>query len=511
MAALTFKVGGDTSGLKRALAGAEGMMKGLAGAAKRVALGGFAAGAVGVTTALVGMNKALSLGGRLSDVAANTGLLAGEALILEQALREAGISGEKLQPTIQKMQKSIVEAGDGLQTPLRAFEALGLKLEELEAMKPGEQFAAVQEALAGVADPAERSARAMQIFGRSGGELGALFSNPDAMKNAAEAVGGQAEMLTKGAASFDRSADILGNVGAKIRGFFVGMVSYVNPVLLPVLEEMNKLDFAKYGAAAGKAISMIVLAFKEDSLPGLLKDGLVIAAGGFINHMSRGLQAMMRGLWASLSQIPRFFKMGLAVLGDSRFWTGLAGMISGMMGKLKDSLTDALVPDALKDDSWEAARKASEWLNERISQVGRDRMDEVLSENVVPQVDKAAAEIREAFRKGYDAEDLWDVSGNRAARRETLGGLEKILDARKAEAEAVKEVKKAEAVVPKVPEEDEGGIFGGGVMKPVVSSLGRIGGAALRGAPANRMDVERNRLLRKIAENTGRPSLAVYA
>jgi hypothetical protein len=185
MAALTFKVGGDTSGLKRALAGAEGMMKGLAGAAKRVALGGFAAGAVGVTTALVGMNKALSLGGRLSDVAANTGLLAGEALILEQALREAGISGEKLQPTIQKMQKSIVEAGDGLQTPLRAFEALGLKLEELEAMKPGEQFAAVQEALAGVADPAERSARAMQIFGRSGGELGALFSNPDAMKNAA--------------------------------------------------------------------------------------------------------------------------------------------------------------------------------------------------------------------------------------------------------------------------------------------------------------------------------------
>jgi hypothetical protein len=169
MAALTFKVGGDTSGLGRAVSGAKGMLAGLGKAAKRLALGAAALGIAGFTAALAGLKAALDLGGRLSDVASNTGLLAGEALVLERAFQDAGIAGEKLQPTINKMQRSMVEAGEGLLTYKKAFDALGLSLEDLRSMGTAEQFKAIQAALAGVGDPAERAARAMQIFGRSGG------------------------------------------------------------------------------------------------------------------------------------------------------------------------------------------------------------------------------------------------------------------------------------------------------------------------------------------------------
>ena len=122
MAALTFKVGGDTSGLSRAVASAKGMLLGLGNVIKAGALAGGALAIGALTTAVVGLKKALELGGRLSDVAANTGLLAGEAMILERALEDAGIGGEKLQATIQKMQKSIVEAGDNLSTPKLALD-----------------------------------------------------------------------------------------------------------------------------------------------------------------------------------------------------------------------------------------------------------------------------------------------------------------------------------------------------------------------------------------------------
>ena len=96
MAALTFKVGGDTSGLSRAVASAKGMLLGLGNVIKAGALAGGALAIGALTTAVVGLKKALELGGRLSDVAANTGLLAGEAMILERALEDAGIGGEKL-------------------------------------------------------------------------------------------------------------------------------------------------------------------------------------------------------------------------------------------------------------------------------------------------------------------------------------------------------------------------------------------------------------------------------
>lgn len=513
MAALTFKVGGDTSGLKRALGGAKGMLTSLANSAKGLALGGLATGAAGATAAMVGMKKALDLGGRLSDVAANTGLLAGEALVLEQALREAGISGEKLQPTIQKMQKSIVEAGDGLKTPMRAFEALGLSLGELQGMKPGEQFTAIQNALAGISDPAERSARAMQIFGRSGGELGALFSNPDALRNASDAVGSQAEILTKGAASFDRSADILGNIGAKLSGFFVGMASWVNPVLLPVLEEMNKLDFAQFGAAAGETISKFAVAFQEGALPGLFKDGLMVAAGSMINAVARGFKMIIAGLMAALSQIPAFFAAGMKLVTDATFWTKagntLAGGIRMASVKATQALPDWMVPGEKLSAQGEA--KVLEALEGFTMGNATAAMDQVMSE-ALPMIEATRKAMQDALMSAAESGDVFDVSGNRERMKDTWEMLGEIVKRRKENAELIEAEQKAENTLPTL-EEEKPNLMDAfeKTIRPAVSSLGRIGGAAIRGTRADQMDLERNRYLKKISENTAGPTVAVYA
>lgn len=494
MAALTFKVGGDTSGLSRAVKSAKGMLSGLAGALKSGALAGGALAIGGLTIAVMGLKKALDLGGRLSDVASNTGLLAGEAMILERALADAGIGGEKLQATIQKMQKSIVEAGDGLITPRRALDELGLSVDGLLKMNPAEQFSTLQEALAGLADPAERSARAMQIFGRSGGELGALFSNPAAMKNAAESVGSQAEILNRSAEGFDRSADILGGVGDKIRSFFVGLADFINPVLLPVLEQFNKVDLAKIGSSFGEALMVIVEAFKTGVLGELLKDSFLYAASFLVNAVVAGFITAGEILLRAASGVGKLITEVFSGENAEAFGKTLVlGLFEeGLQGPISKKFRPEFVNEYLDEKGKEMAESASDALGH----MGR--------------VEKA---ILRDLARGSES-NLLDPAIQLAKLEKTIQPLLDLVRQKRKDAAAEEPIKRPD--VPVAPEEeeekDEKGRFTDKLLKPVVTSLGRIGGAGEGGRGVIfRMDRERNRLLNDIAFNTGSAQVAVFA
>jgi hypothetical protein len=461
MAALTFKVGGDTSGLSRAIRSAKGMLSGLAGALKTGALAGGALAVGGLTAAFVGLKKALDLGGRLSDVAANTGLLAGEAMVLERALSDAGIGGEKLQATIQKMQKSIVEAGDGLITPKRALDELGLSVGGLLAMKPAEQFATIQKALAGLSDPAERSARAMQIFGRSGGELGALFSNPD----------------------------ILAGIGDKIRSFFVGLAGQLNSVLLPLLEQLNKVDFAKIGTSLGEGLMVILEAFKTGVLGELLKSSFLFGASFLVNAVVEG--------FATAGKI-----LMQAAVGVGEIISGIfsSEKMSAFLKTMKLGMFQTFFPDipSIPNPLGRAALERTE------KQLIKDAMDsyeriEGGEEAIFSDFEKLLPELMDSDKHHGDLMEnikplLERVRENRSNSDEFVGPPERKITVPKEEEEK--------------KEEDR---FTFKLLKPIVSSLGRIGGDGNRGQSVIfRMDKERNKLLKDIAFNTGNGQTAVY-
>ena len=499
MAALTFKVGGDTSGLSRAVSSAKGMLLGLGNVIKAGALAGGALAIGALTTAVVGLKKALDLGGRLSDVSANTGLLAGEAMVLERALSDAGIGGEKLQATIQKMQKSIVEAGDGLITPRRALDELGLSVGGLLAMKPAEQFATIQKALAGLSDPAERSARAMQIFGRSGGELGALFSNPEAMKNAAESVGSQAEILNKSAGEFDRSADILAGIGDKIRSFFVGLAGQLNSVLLPLLEQLNKVDFAKIGTSLGEGLMVILEAFKTGVLGELLKNSFLFGASFLVNAVVQG-----------------FAKAGEILMKAA---AGVGEIIGGIFSSSKmEAFLKTMKLGAFQTFFPNIPRIPNPFGREAIANKEKELIEE--ARNAFDRVDGGQEAIFSDFKEFVP--DLMDS--------EKLG--KNLMDAINPLLKAVRERAKNSSQVdrrnmPAVGNPSRASLFGPDkkeeekkidedrfsfkILKPMVSSLGRIGGDGNRGQTVIfRMDKERNKLLKDIAFNTGNGQTAVY-
>lgn len=224
------------------------------------ALGAMAA-AIGGAVMAKGLKMAADLGGRLSDIAARTGIAAGQLLLLERAFVDNGIAVEKIGPIINKMQKAIVDATEKGGAMADTFADLGLNLDDLRAMSPEDQFAAIQKAISGISDPAKRAAMAMQLFGKSGGALLTLFADTGAFKNAGKFVGSQAEIMNRSAGVFDAISDKLGRIPDKLQGFFVGFLEPISGALDGILTKFESFDFAASGLKLGesfmRAIEMV--------------------------------------------------------------------------------------------------------------------------------------------------------------------------------------------------------------------------------------------------------------
>ena len=156
----------DSSGVKRGLANASASIKNFAqGANER--LGQVAKMvSVGLAAAFVGFGKkALDLGTTLSDIAASTGFATEEFQVFRGALIDAGGKAESMEKGINNMQKAIVQGGEGLTTFTRAFERLGLSVDDLRAMKPEDQFQTIAKAVAEADDRQGAYTSSMEIFG----------------------------------------------------------------------------------------------------------------------------------------------------------------------------------------------------------------------------------------------------------------------------------------------------------------------------------------------------------
>ena len=239
---------------KSVTAGALGAARSIGNIASTLAKVTVAFGIAGAAAAAMGLKAAFDLGGTLSDFSTRTGIAVEKLVLLQRAFEDNGISGDKVATIINKMQKSIGELGQGLSTQVRAFDELGITLEQLQRLSPEDQFELLQRSIAGVSDQAQRATLAAQIFGRAGNELLTLFGDTGALDRAAQSVGKQAEILARNAQTFDRISDLLNGAGQKLRGFFVGFAEIAAGPVLTMLEKFDQLDLAGAGQRFGAAI-----------------------------------------------------------------------------------------------------------------------------------------------------------------------------------------------------------------------------------------------------------------
>jgi len=223
-------------------------------AATLAAQGAFAAANAALAPfqgAFSAIKDSLDLGGRLSDVSAQTGIAVGDLVVLRQAFTNAGLGADAVGPAINRLQKALSGINEDGELTNQALADLGLSLAHLQSLSPAEQFDRVSAAIASLPDPTQRAAAAMGIFGKSGGQMMALFKDSSAMDVAAQQVGGLAAAMEANANRFDSISDAFGAAGLKGQQFAAGITAAIAPALEEIANALNETDLTGFGEAVG--------------------------------------------------------------------------------------------------------------------------------------------------------------------------------------------------------------------------------------------------------------------
>jgi hypothetical protein len=293
-------------------------------------------GAELVSQGIEHFTAALDKGGQLLDLSNNTGIAINDLAVLQQQFKLSGKAAEDVGPVMAKMMKNL-ETGSAAGTIKR----LGLDMDDLRKRTPAEQFRLIGEAINILPDPAERATAAMDVFGKSGASLLAVFAD-HGFGQAAEQVGNQAELLNRDAALFDDISDKLATAGLKVQGFFVGVADRVAPVIKPLLDRFATLDLSRLGQEVGNFVTLFVQAFQDGKLGELLLTSMELSfatAANFLLGLLTGLgnvlaQMMLEGPKNALTMLQ------LATTAD--FWKGLGASLLSMAANFTAALLDGV-------------------------------------------------------------------------------------------------------------------------------------------------------------------------
>ena len=368
---------GFKGGIKRSTAAINRFGKSALGAANKLAKMGFAAAAAGV--ALLTRN-AIQLGSELSDIAITTGFATEEFQVFRGALIEAGGDAKSMEKAILIMQKAVVQGSEGLTTYVRAFERLGLNVDDLRAMKPEEQFQAIGVAIAGAADQQGALTAAIEIFGqRNAPRLIEVFKRLDKDgygKMAADIEEAYGVMSAETQAALDTASDAIERFKVKSTIFVGDLIS---------------------GDADGAAIK--ALGFKLMAVLGRFGGGII----DYIVDAASGIQA---GFGAAFDLVSTRFKDGIQT-------AILAGMLKLQELKVKaaelNPFTSREENNAIFDKKLEIEDKISKIVKARAKEEKKD-FAELFADRV--NGESQVAEENAAFwnAKADEQERLLEIS-----------------------------------------------------------------------------------------------------
>lgn len=231
------------------------------------AIGGSITGAM-----LAAAQQFASSGDEINKMAQRTGASTEALSELRYAAGQSGASIEDLEGGMQKMAKAVDSAREGSKGARDTFARLGISMDQLNE-PPDAQLELFAERLSAVADPSERAALAMEVFGKKGTALLPLFSG--GAKGIRELRKEAAELgLTIGQDQANDATN-LGDAWDRVTSALSGATFAVGAALAPTLTDL--LGIMKDGAVR---LGNFVRENKELIIT-VAKAGLVISAIGF--------------------------------------------------------------------------------------------------------------------------------------------------------------------------------------------------------------------------------------
>lgn len=245
-------------GLQRAGRALSKFNKQAVGMGSRALAAGVAAASA---TLIVGTKRTLAMGAELDHLSTQTGMAVTSLMKLGQAYKDNGKDAKSVSKDVGKMQKVISGSADGSITD-DPIAKLGMSAKDLMKLSPEDQFFKIGQAIAAIENPAERTARAMEIFGKGGAGLITVFKGSN-LDDVNASLGRMPMLMQKFSKEMERADTLLGRLPNKSDQFFVGFTAGIVGHILPGLEEINKKDFTELGENLGRTIGRGVQSLRD--------------------------------------------------------------------------------------------------------------------------------------------------------------------------------------------------------------------------------------------------------
>lgn len=302
-----------TAKAKKTFSGFQKVSTGAMDKFKIAAIAAFAA----TTLAISKMTSdVLQLGDRFDKLNASFGISVETLSKLEFVAGRSGSSVEVMAKSFKKLQENIFDAGEGVITAQRAFNALGIDVEKLKRLRPEDQFTHIAEILSKIPDQATKTAVAFDLFGK--GAEGVLAAAADGSKGIKKMFDKAQDLgivmstkVSKGIATFN---DLMFDLERVVRS---AVEKGINPLTKFVNE--NRMGMEDLAKTVG---SVVTFGFRA------LTNVVIIAANAFNTLAIGGL-----ALFAVLSKINSLFAKV----------TDLIGLTSGASDRLSESANAAVL------------------------------------------------------------------------------------------------------------------------------------------------------------------------
>lgn len=227
-----------------------------AGAGLALGFGAIKAAMGAITGTLDTFKDALDLGGTIKDLSERTGETAGNLLLLRRAFDNSGVGADKVGTSINKLQKFMDDAAQGSEKNITTLARLGLTMDDMQGKTPTEQMALLAERLNGVSDNGEKSALAMTVFNKAGGQLLPLLADfSGEMQTAKDQLGSMTKVFDLNAEAFDNISDNINVAKGKFLEFAAGLLKSLAPALELVTTLITRFDAAGAGMKLGEIIT----------------------------------------------------------------------------------------------------------------------------------------------------------------------------------------------------------------------------------------------------------------
>lgn len=296
----------------------------------------------------------------------------GPVLELRSALEQLGGSADTVDSALVQIGKAVAKAQYDTTTE-DIFKRLGLKVKDLEKLKPHEMFIKVAEAISKIPDPLKRAAIATQLFGDNAVELLPLLAQ------GAEGIAQLMDQASKmGQTATDAQAAAVEaldqkwkNVLSSIDGVGKQLALQIAPIILALIEDVGGFEMSVINIKAAVEAFAITIArvviFAQDAF-----DMMKIAGDGVAIAVLKTVQAI---LWALQKTAELAAKLDPSGFSDAMA-KAIENFKEGVKGMAADAIAEAEgFAKAIKDRDPEAflakAKKIAE-AQDKINKKAKD-------------------------------------------------------------------------------------------------------------------------------------------